>query len=260
MSLESATTIAGLVATNPASGDAVSQGDDHLRLLKAVLKAQFPGAAAGGFAIPITATEAELNYVHGVKSAIQTQLNGAVPIGTVVAFWGIVAPTNWCICDGTNGTPDLRGRFIMGSDAGRGTSYVGGSADAVVVSHTHNATSTGSVNLNTGIESVDHGHTFTTGYMSANNTHAHTYTSTDTATQVAASQSGGISVGKQTSTSSTVDINHVHTGTTDGRNTGHVHNVNGAVTVATIVDWNGVTGVNANLPPFVCLIYIMRYQ
>jgi hypothetical protein len=38
MALEVATTIAGLVATNPASGDPVSQADDHLRLLKTVLK------------------------------------------------------------------------------------------------------------------------------------------------------------------------------------------------------------------------------
>jgi hypothetical protein len=44
MGLESTTYIDGLVSTNPVSGDNVSQGDDHLRLLKAVLKATFPNA------------------------------------------------------------------------------------------------------------------------------------------------------------------------------------------------------------------------
>lgn len=42
MSLESATFLDGLVATNPVAGDNVSQGDDHIRMLKAVLKGSFP--------------------------------------------------------------------------------------------------------------------------------------------------------------------------------------------------------------------------
>ncbi len=75
MGLEVTTTIAGLVATNPVASDAVGQADDHLRLLKNVLKTIFPGAGGSGFSTPLTVTEAELNYVHGVTSAIQTQLN-----------------------------------------------------------------------------------------------------------------------------------------------------------------------------------------
>lgn len=75
MGLETTTTIAGLVATNPVASDPVGQADDHLRLLKNVLKTIFPGAGGVGFSIPITATETELNYVDGVTSAIQTQLN-----------------------------------------------------------------------------------------------------------------------------------------------------------------------------------------
>lgn len=45
MALESTSTIDGLVATNPITGDRRSEGDDHLRLVKAVLKATFPGFA-----------------------------------------------------------------------------------------------------------------------------------------------------------------------------------------------------------------------
>ena len=36
--------------------------------------------------------------------------------GIIVAFSGDVTniPSGWALCDGTNGTPDLRGRFILG--------------------------------------------------------------------------------------------------------------------------------------------------
>jgi hypothetical protein len=75
MSLETGTTIQNLVSSNPVQTDPIGQGDDHLRLIKAVLKAAFPGAAGQGFAIPLTATEAQLNFVTGVTSNIQTQIN-----------------------------------------------------------------------------------------------------------------------------------------------------------------------------------------
>jgi hypothetical protein len=42
MGLETATYVGDLVATNPTAGDPRSQGDDHIRLLKAVLQATFP--------------------------------------------------------------------------------------------------------------------------------------------------------------------------------------------------------------------------
>lgn len=42
MALESATYISDLVDTNPTSSDTRSEGDDHLRLIKAVLQATFP--------------------------------------------------------------------------------------------------------------------------------------------------------------------------------------------------------------------------
>ena len=59
-----------LVATNPAAGDNVSEGDDHIRGIKNVLKTTFPSIDGA-----ITATDTELNYVDGVTSAIQTQID-----------------------------------------------------------------------------------------------------------------------------------------------------------------------------------------
>jgi len=42
MSLESATYVNQLVSTNPSGSDSISQGDDHLKLIKAVMKTSFP--------------------------------------------------------------------------------------------------------------------------------------------------------------------------------------------------------------------------
>ena len=75
MALETATYINGLVSTNPVSSDAPSAGDDHLRLIKATILATFPGVAGA-----VTPTHTELNYVDGVTSAIQTQLNALASV------------------------------------------------------------------------------------------------------------------------------------------------------------------------------------
>lgn len=40
---------------------------------------------------------------------------GSVPRGVIVAYNGDVAPTGWAICDGTNGTPNLTDKFILGA-------------------------------------------------------------------------------------------------------------------------------------------------
>ena len=45
-------------------------------------------------------------------------VNSFVPIGGIIMWSGTVAQaealTNWAICDGQNGTPDLRDRFVLG--------------------------------------------------------------------------------------------------------------------------------------------------
>ena len=70
MALETGTYISDLNSANPANTDGVTQADDHLRLLKSTIKATFP--AVTGAVLP---THTELNYVDGVTSAIQTQLD-----------------------------------------------------------------------------------------------------------------------------------------------------------------------------------------
>ena len=45
---------------------------------------------------------------------------GTVPVGTIVMWSGTSIPTGWAICDGSQGTPDLRGRFVLASGTGSG--------------------------------------------------------------------------------------------------------------------------------------------
>lgn len=54
MALETAVVIADLVTTNPGSGDPKSQGDDHIRALKTVLKNAFSGLTG---AVQVTGTD-----------------------------------------------------------------------------------------------------------------------------------------------------------------------------------------------------------
>jgi microcystin-dependent protein len=51
-----------------------------------------------------------------------TGKSNIIPTGVIVAFNGTTAPKNWAICDGTQGTPDLRSRFIVGVGQGKDAS------------------------------------------------------------------------------------------------------------------------------------------
>lgn len=52
-----------------------------------------------------------------------------VPLGGIIEWSGAIVdiPTGWQLCDGTNGTPDLRGRFIIGAGGSEAVNEVGGS-------------------------------------------------------------------------------------------------------------------------------------
>jgi hypothetical protein len=71
--------------------------------------------------------------------------SGTVPVGGIIMWSGSVAsiPTGWSLCDGNNDTPNLQDKFIVGAGSGYAVAATGGSADAVVVSHTHGITDPG---------------------------------------------------------------------------------------------------------------------
>ena len=84
--------------------------------------------------------------LHGDGSNL-TGVQG-IPSGGIIMWSGATSavPSGWVLCDGQNSTPDLRNKFIVGaSDSTGDTTYpgvspgaTGGSADATLVSHTHN--------------------------------------------------------------------------------------------------------------------------
>ena len=63
-----------------------------------------------------------------------------VPVGGIIMWSGATnnIPTGWALCDGQNGTPNLQDRFIVGAGNTYAVDATGGSADATLVSHTHN--------------------------------------------------------------------------------------------------------------------------
>jgi len=75
--------------------------------------------------------------------ALENYVNARLPSGFIGMWSGSIAsiPSGWALCNGSNGTPDLRNRFIVGAGSTYAVDATGGSADAIVVSHTHTATS-----------------------------------------------------------------------------------------------------------------------
>jgi microcystin-dependent protein len=63
--------------------------------------------------------------------------------GMIMLWSGSIAsiPSGWYLCNGSNGTPDLRDKFVVGAGSTYAVNATGGSADAIVVSHNHTATS-----------------------------------------------------------------------------------------------------------------------
>lgn len=55
-----------------------------------------------------------------------------VPIGTIIMWNGSSIPDGWALCDGSNGTPDLRGRFPLGETTDYPLNQTGGSATATL--------------------------------------------------------------------------------------------------------------------------------
>jgi hypothetical protein len=88
--------------------------------------------------------------------------DASIPSGLIAMWAGVLAniPSGWHLCDGLNGTPDLRSKFIKGSAAGAESGVTGGAAS---VNYTPAGTNTGAaVSAHSGTAVADHpSHTHT---------------------------------------------------------------------------------------------------
>lgn len=88
MAVDSATHIASFDTAKPSGSDPRSELDNNIRHIKSVLLTDFPNIAGA-----VTASHTELNYVDGVTSAIQTQLDAKAPLASPALTGTPTAPT-----------------------------------------------------------------------------------------------------------------------------------------------------------------------
>ena len=143
----------------------------------------------------------------------------AFPAGFIAMWSGNTIPGGWYLCDGTNSTPDLRNQFIIGSLQDSGAQSV--------------TTVTG-INTKTGgtADAVNVAHTHT-----GSTSHTHSYAAGSASVGSTGAPNGGASVT-----------------TYAGMNAGSTS----SVTPTLSIDSQGSSGINANLPPYYALAYIMK--
>lgn len=162
----------------------------------------------------------------GLEQELNSAIAGSisVPKGAIVVWSGAEnnIPANWHLCDGTNGTPDLRDKFVLGAGNNYSVSQTGGSSTASLSvenmpSHTHTIT---------GSTSSDGSHSHTISIMTGY--HARGTTDSDY------SPSGSL-----TNLSSSTNGEHTHT-------------------ITATAEVTGGGQPHENMPPYYALCYIMR--
>ena len=158
-------------------------------------------------------------------------INAVLPLGVILLWSGSVAsiPTGWALCNGSNGTPDLRNRFVVGAGNTYAVGDTGGSDTVTLTTnqipgHTHSLSAT------------------------ADSAGAHTHGMT----------SGGPFLGLQPGgVGGATGLTYTSPGNTSLDNTtassgAHTHNVTGTATST------GGGESHENRPPYYALAYIMR--
>lgn len=181
------------------------------------------GAAAAGV------TSTEFGYLDGVTSAIQTQITSSLfPSGGIILWSGSTAsiPSGWVLCNGSNSTPDLRDRFVVGAGSSYGVNATGGASSVTlstsqIPAHNHSASSSSSTTIH------DSGHSHSISALRP-------------------SESGNTISTASGGTAVTASTNSATTGITASTST------------STSIGNTGGGGSHENRPPYYALAYIMK--
>ena len=144
-------------ATNFASKDSLSTGNPAKIIKGTEIDAEFTAIASAISSkadsnsptltgTPLAPTAASGTNTTQIASTafVAAAVAAAIPSGGIIIWSGSASaiPTGWVLCNGSNSTPDLRDKFVVGAGSSYAVGATGGSANAIVVSHTHTATST----------------------------------------------------------------------------------------------------------------------
>jgi hypothetical protein len=143
-------------ATNFASKDALSTGNPAKVIKGTEIDTEYTAIASAisskadsnsptftGTPLAPTASAGTSTTQIASTAFVATAVAAAFPSGGIIIWSGSSAsiPSGWVLCNGSNSTPDLRDKFVVGAGSTYAVGDTGGSANAIVVSHTHTATS-----------------------------------------------------------------------------------------------------------------------
>ena len=187
--------------------------------------------------------------------------------GMILMYTGSTAPSGWAICNGQNGTPDLRDRFVVGAGSAYAINNTGGSKDATLVSHSHTINNhVHGFSANTGGQSTTHSHTFS---GSGSQSHGHNFTgvygndhndSQRRAVVMRNDRSTGYFTAAGGSGVQDATVSISISGNTGNNSSDHHHFVSGNTGDPSDrgTDTQGSSATNANLPPYYALMFIMK--